>query len=86
MQQQLEVTHIETLNALTTTKLAVTLITDSNYEYFLDETPKPILQGYTDLSHETLQVPCCSQSVGYQAAYLGLELRQQHSYLVDVRP
>lgn len=54
MQQQLEVTHIETLNALTTTKLAVTLITDSNYEYFLDETPKPVLQGYTDLSHETL--------------------------------
>lgn len=48
MQQQLEVTHIETLNALTI-KLAVALITNSNCEYFLDEVPKPILPGCTDL-------------------------------------
>lgn len=74
----IRVIHIETLNSLTTIKPAVTLITDSNYEYFLDETPKPVLQGCADLSHETLQVPCCSQSVDYQTAYLRLELRQQH--------
>ena len=49
MQQQLEVTHIETQNALTTITLAVALITNSNCEYFLDEIPKPILPGCTDL-------------------------------------
>lgn len=35
MQQQLEVVHIETLNALRTIKLAVALITNSNCDYFL---------------------------------------------------
>lgn len=45
MQQQC----LETLNALTTIKLAIALITNSNCEYFLDEIPKPILPGCTDL-------------------------------------
>lgn len=49
MQQQLEVVHIETLNALRTIKLAVALITNSNCDYFLDEIHKPILPGCTDL-------------------------------------
>lgn len=49
MQQQLEVIHIETLNALRTIKLAVALITNSNCDYFLDEIHKPILPGCTDL-------------------------------------
>lgn len=49
MQQQLEVIHTETLNALKTIKLAVALITNSNCEYFLDEIHKSILPGCTDL-------------------------------------
>lgn len=49
MQQQLEVIHIETLNALRTIKLAVALITKSSCDYFLDEIHKPILPGCADL-------------------------------------
>lgn len=48
MQQQLEVTHREALNTLTTIKLAAALITNSNCEYFLDEILKLIMPGCAD--------------------------------------
>lgn len=51
MQQQLEVAHRETPNALTTIKLAVALITNSNCEYFLDEILKPIMPGCAGLQN-----------------------------------
>lgn len=51
MQQQLEVTHREALNTLTTIKLAAALITNSNCEYFLDEILKLIMPGCADLQN-----------------------------------